>query len=174
MTRNFWQLFFINFRFHFNFKFAQNWSFISTYLIFIFSWTVSALIALGTTVITSATFDCRTFYVRFHARDGLCYLPLIVWRKSVSSSSWKSVFSGHFFRSHLGPVHFLFVVQICCNRIWFIFFNNFPPLLRRICQLDKLLSIFHKFNTFCDAWLGWLDVFFVDSGRIKICFFQLV
>lgn len=37
MTRTIWQ-FFINFRIHFNFKFAQKWSIISTYLIFIFSW----------------------------------------------------------------------------------------------------------------------------------------
>lgn len=39
MTRSIWQ-FFINFRIHF--KFAQKWSMISTYLIFIFSWKISA------------------------------------------------------------------------------------------------------------------------------------
>lgn len=39
MTRTIWQ-FFINFRIHF--KFAQKWSMISTYLIFIFSWKISA------------------------------------------------------------------------------------------------------------------------------------
>lgn len=39
MTRTIWQ-FFINFRIHF--IFAQKWSIISTYLIFIFSWKISA------------------------------------------------------------------------------------------------------------------------------------
>lgn len=127
---------------------------------------------IGTTAVSSARFAWRMFFRTFQCeRRSLllgCYSMAQIFKFFVLKISllWPSfpLWYG------LGTFSFRRPNLTQSNLIHTLF-----QLSTLICQLDKVLSIFHKFNTFCDAWLGWLDVFFVDSGRIKmlICFFNL-
>lgn len=119
---------------------------------------------IGTTAVTSARFAWRIFFRTFQCeRRSLllgCYSMAQIFKFVLKISLlwpsfplWYVLGTFSFRRPNLPQsdlIHTLF------------------QLSTLICQLDKVLSIFHKFNTFCDAWLGWLDVFFVDSGRIKM------
>lgn len=153
------------------FKFSQNWNIIFTYLIFIFSWTVSASTPLDPTVITPARFACRIF--SSERRSQLHVLASYNMAQICKSFVLKTCLLLPSFPLSFGLGTFS-SSESAAIRFNSYSFTTFHPNWKEPANLISFCRFF-TFHSFFDVWFRWLDVFFVNSGRIKmLCFLLLL